>query len=87
MTERFSAGSCRKCGATVGFENGVRQDTCRCDPQCEACGRQFLRGVSGYVCDDCLEEEIAKEFSQEFLSTLSGKQFGLLMRDFTKRYE
>lgn len=87
MTEHFSTARCRKCGASVGFENGVRQDACSCDPKCEMCGRPFVRAVSTHVCDDCLETEIAKAFSREFLDTLSGKQSHLLMRDFAKQYK
>jgi len=87
MTERFSAGRCSRCGTVVGSENGMRQDFCGCDPWCESCGRQFRTGYSRLICDDCLEEEIAKEFSEEFRKTLSGKQMSLLFRDFARRFE
>ncbi len=86
MTEVFSSGRCAKCGCSVGFEDGRRQDFCRCDPACESCGRQFFPGVSDLLCDGCVEEEIEKEFSKEFLDRVSGKQMCLLMRDFARRF-
>lgn len=86
MTEEFSSGRCRTCGTAVGIEDGMRQDFCECDPWCESCGRQFRSECSKRICDDCLEEEIAKEFSEEFLKTLSGKQFSLLLKDVARRF-
>lgn len=87
MTETFSTARCHKCGTTVGFEDGVRQDACSCDPECDVCGRQFVPAFSRYVCDDCIEKDIVKAFSREFLNTLTRKQSHLLTRDFAKRYE
>jgi hypothetical protein len=86
MTEKFSAGGCRKCGTPVGFEDGAKQNACDCDARCESCGRPFAGGHSRLICDECLEEEIEREFSEEFLNTLSGRQFSLLLRDFARRF-
>jgi hypothetical protein len=87
MTEVFSSGRCNRCGMPVGFEDGMRMDFCDCDPRCESCGRQFSVGISKFVCDECLEEEVREEFSEEFLNTLSCSQMRLLLRDFARRYE
>ena len=87
MTEIFSSGRCNKCGMPVGFEDGMRMDFCDCDPRCELCGRQFSRGLSKFVCGECLEKEAAEEFSDEFLKALTHNQMRLLLKDFARRYE
>jgi hypothetical protein len=85
MTENFSVSRCRACGSRVGFEDGMRQDLCECDPWCESCGRQFMG--SGRLCQRCIEEMVEREFSEEFLKTLSHKQMTLLLRDISRRFE
>jgi len=87
MTEKFSVSRCYKCGARVGLEDGIRQDPCECGPLCESCGRRFVRGFSKLVCDDCIEEEVMKEFSEAFLKSLSAKQMSLLFKEFARRFE
>jgi hypothetical protein len=92
VTEKFSAGRCDRCGCRVGFEDGIRQDFCLCDPRCACCGRQFIpacgRGGGAFpereaagVCGQCVEEEVVKRFSEEFLNSLNRNQMSLLIRD------
>jgi len=100
MTEKFSAARCERCGSQVGFEDGIRQDFCLCDPWCECCGRQFIPGggtpraratspatPGSRICERCVEEEIGKDFSGEFLKSLSAAQMALLIRDISRRLE
>jgi hypothetical protein len=89
VTEKFSAGRCEECGSSVGFEDGQRQNLCLCDPWCECCGRQFIApsGESGdLICGKCIEEEIARMLSEEFLNSLSRRQLQLLVRDISKKW-
>ena len=100
MTEKFSVGRCERCSSRVGFEDGIRQDFCLCDPWCERCGRQFIpRGASlaaratspatggSRICERCVEEEMGRAFSEEFLKSLSAAQMALLIRDISRRLE
>jgi hypothetical protein len=87
MTEKFSVGRCRRCGAPLCFEDGIRQDFCECDPRCESCGRQFVPGFSPLACDECVEEEVAREFSEEFLRALGREQWRLLCKEIARRFE
>ncbi|NQT83847.1 hypothetical protein HQ563_12530 [bacterium] len=90
MTEVFSTGRCDKCGGRVGFEDGIRQDLCPCDPRCDRCGRQFIpspRTCGGRICDECIEKEIFETFSEEFLRSLSADQMAALIRDVSRTLE
>ncbi len=84
MTEQFSAGRCDRCGSRLGYEDGIRQDLCLCDPWCERCGRQFIRSPhtrGARICDECVDKEITEMFSEEFLTSLSADQMAGLMRE------
>lgn len=98
VTEKFTVARCGNCGGRVGFEDGVKQDFCLCDPWCECCGRQFVAARAGAratspgrsgarICDECIEEEIIEMFSEEFLKALSAAQMAALIRDISRRLE
>ncbi len=90
VTQEFSDARCEKCGGCVGFEDGMRQDFCLCDPWCACCGRQFIAspGTPGErICDRCNEEEVVRTFSDEFLKSLNRKQMSLLARDISRKLE